>query len=68
MEYVIAFAAGLAAMFVLPRLGRRRRAHADPQQAEARPQAARHRGPVAIWAIGCVLTGLLAVMVRGAFG
>jgi protein-S-isoprenylcysteine O-methyltransferase Ste14 len=63
MEYVIAFAAGLAAMFVIPRIGRRRRAHA-----ESRPQAEQHRGPVAIWALGCVLTGLLAVMVRGAFG
>jgi hypothetical protein len=67
MDYVIAFAAGLAAMFVIPRLGRRRRAGAGTSP-EPRAQAEPHRGPVAIWAVGCVLTGLLAVMVRGAFG
>ena len=67
MDYVIAFAAGLAVMFAIPYIGRRRRAHEEARP-EPQPRAEQHRGPVAIWAIGCVLTGLLAVMVRGAFG
>jgi hypothetical protein len=59
MEYVLAFTVGLTAIIALPG-GRWTR----------RASTLRNRGPLAapvtVWALGCLLTGALAVLVKAA--
>jgi hypothetical protein len=58
ISYLLAFSIGLLAVAALP--GRRR-----PGRGQA-AWLAEHRAAVAVWAVGCLLTGTLAALVAGA--
>jgi hypothetical protein len=60
IAYLLAFSIGMLAVAALP--GRRR-----PGRHQA-AWLANHRVAVAVWAVGCVLTGILAALVAGVAG
>jgi hypothetical protein len=67
--YLLAFAAGMSAVATLPRLRVRARARGDQDRRGGRAADERadrlteRRLAVAVWAVGCLLTGALAAMV-----
>ena len=73
ITYLLAFSIGMVAVGVLPRLRQR-----QPAKAETRPDRrhdaaeatwlAEHHMAVAMWAIGCLLTGALAALVANLAG
>ena len=63
--YLLAFSAGMVAVAALPRprLGGDGRTWARRQAREGMQWVAQHRMAVAVWLVGCLLTGVLASLV-----
>jgi hypothetical protein len=72
--YLVAFALGMASVVTLPRLRVRSRVRGDAggragrRTDEQEDQLAERRLAVAVWAVGCLLTGALAAMVANLAG
>jgi hypothetical protein len=73
ITYLLAFSIGMVAVGALPRLRQRQPARARTKPDRRRDAAeetwlAAHRMAVAMWAVGCLLTGALAALVANLAG
>ena len=75
ITYLLAFSIGMVAVGALPRLRQRATARARARRRQAATEhtdeatwLAEHRMAVALWAIGCLLTGALAALVANLGG
>jgi hypothetical protein len=74
ITYLLAFSIGMVAVGALPRLRQRATARARNRPGQRRQPAdeatwlTEHRLAVAMWAVGCLLTGALAALVANLAG